>query len=64
MEAVPRLALNEMDNDLYWQIIDSKKKSTGLLVISKSKEKIESNRLIAQAYRLSMIWLRRHLRRT
>ena len=44
------MALNEMDDDLYWQIIDSKKKYTDLLVISKSKEKIESNRLIARAY--------------
>jgi len=50
MEAVPKLALNEMDNDLYWQIIDSKKKYSDLAAISKNKEIIESNRLLAQAY--------------
>ncbi len=50
MEAVPKLALNEMDNDLYWQIIDSKKKYPDLAPISKNKEVIESNRLIAHAY--------------
>jgi hypothetical protein len=50
MEAVPKLALNEMDNDLYWQIIDSKKNYSDLAIISKNKEIIESNRLLAQAY--------------
>jgi hypothetical protein len=50
MEAVPKLVLNEMDNDLYWQIIDSKKKYNDLKAISKNKEIIESNRLIAHAY--------------
>lgn len=50
MEAVPKLALNEMDNDLYWQIIDSKKNYSDLAVISRNKEIIESNRLLAQAY--------------
>lgn len=50
MEAVPKLALNEMDNDLYWQIIDSKKNYSDLAAISKNKEIIESNRLLAQAY--------------
>lgn len=50
MEAVPKLALNEMDNDLYWQIINSKKRYSDLKVIAKNKEVIESKRLIAQAY--------------
>jgi hypothetical protein len=50
MEAVPKLALNEMDNDLYWQIIDSKKKYNDLAAVSKNKEIIESNRLLAQGY--------------
>jgi uncharacterized protein with ParB-like and HNH nuclease domain len=50
MEAVPKLTLNETDNDLYWQIIDSKKKYENLSAISKDKETVESNRLIAQTY--------------
>lgn len=50
LETVPKLALNETDNDLYWQIIDSKKKYNDLSIISKNKDIIESNRLMAQAY--------------
>lgn len=50
MEAIPKLALNEMDNELYWHIIDSKKDYDDLAVISKNKEIIESKRLLAKAY--------------
>jgi ribosomal protein L18 len=50
MEALPKLSLNETDNDLYWQIIDSKKKYDDLLALSRNKEIVESNRLMAQAY--------------
>jgi hypothetical protein len=50
MEALPKLSLNETDNDLYWQIIDSKKNYADLLLLSRNKDVVESNRLIAQAY--------------
>jgi len=44
LEASPKLSLNETDNDLYCQIIDSKKKYSELIQISKKKELPESNR--------------------
>lgn len=50
MEAAPKLSLNEMDNELYWQIIDSKKKYDELFILSKNKDAVESNKLIARSY--------------
>lgn len=50
LEAAPKLSLNETDNDLYCQIIDAKKKYAEILTISRSKEMVESNRLLARAY--------------
>jgi len=50
MEAAPKLSLNEMDNELYWQIIDSKKRYDDLAALFKSKDAVESNKLIARAY--------------
>lgn len=50
MEALPKLALNEIDNDLYWQIIDKKRGYDDLLALSRNKDTVESNRLIANAY--------------
>lgn len=50
MEPLPKLALNEMDNDLYGQVIDSKKRYADLASIAKNKDVIESNRLLSQAY--------------
>lgn len=50
MEAAPKLSLNEMDNNLYWQIIDSKTDYIELSKIARNKEMLESNRLMAQAY--------------
>jgi len=50
MEATSKLSLNEMDNELYSQIIESKKKYAELLKIGRDREIVESNRLIARAY--------------
>jgi len=50
MESVPKITLNEMDNELYWQIIDSKLSYSDLTLTLKDKGVIESNKLIAQAY--------------
>lgn len=50
LETTPKLELNETDNDLYWQIIDSKKKYSDLRQMARKKQKDESLQLIAQAY--------------
>ncbi len=50
MEAAPRLALNEIDNDLFSKIIESLLSFEDISGIAKDKEKFESNRLLAKAY--------------
>jgi len=50
LEASPKLSLNETDNELYCQIIDTKKKYTEISAISRNKELMESNRLLARTY--------------
>ena len=50
MEAHPKLSLNEIDNDLYSQIIESSKTLEHITATSRNKEVFESNRLIARAY--------------
>lgn len=50
LEAAPKLSLNETDNDLYCQIVDSKKKYSELKLISRNKDFPESNRLLARSY--------------
>jgi len=50
LEAAPKLSLNETDNELYCQIIDAKKKYAEIITISRNKDVVESNRLLARAY--------------
>jgi len=50
LEAAPKLSLNETDNELYCQIIDAKKQYAEISAISRNKELMESNRLLARTY--------------
>jgi hypothetical protein len=50
LEASPKLALNEIDNDIYVKIIENAIALDEITQLSKNKESVESNRLIAKTY--------------
>jgi uncharacterized protein with ParB-like and HNH nuclease domain len=50
LEAVPKLTLNEVDNNIYSKIIESSISLDDIRKLSKNKDQFESNRLIANAY--------------
>jgi len=52
MEAAPRLSLNEVDNGLFMQVIEKSVTLDELKMMSRNKEAMLSNRLLARAYLL------------